>query len=81
MTEFTDGLEIEGKGEKRLRPVDVDVLDNLINAQAAFVEAWTNAMEHIGSGAGVSDTVLDEFMKALALPMGIALSAIAVARA
>ncbi|RWI06803.1 MAG: hypothetical protein EOQ89_03475 [Mesorhizobium sp.] len=42
-----EDLEI-GKGEKRLEPVDVDVLDNLINAQAAYMEALSGAYDHVG---------------------------------
>lgn len=35
-----------GKGEARMEPVDVDVLDNLINAQAAYIEAVSDALDH-----------------------------------
>ena len=41
-------MTVEAKGEARLEPVDVDVLDNLVNAQAAYLDAVAVAGEHFG---------------------------------
>lgn len=50
-----------GKGEARMEPVDVDVLDNLINAQAAYIEAVSLAMDHfdVGEAEEIQEAVID----------------------
>lgn len=67
-----------GKGEARLEPVDVDVIDNLINAQAAFMEALQTAVDHIGGG--VSDEAAAEIGKCLSFPVGIIITKMAERR-
>ena len=87
MTEFTDGLdqsqpksigEALGKADQRMTQEDVDVLDNLINAQAAFWEAIGAAADHLEMDA--SDIVVDEMIKAMMVPMGLILMAFAIKR-
>lgn len=38
---------IPGKGEARLAPEDIDVIDNLIEAQAAYMEALQTCGVHL----------------------------------
>lgn len=68
-----------GKGEVRMEPVDVDVLDNLINAQAAFMSAFQDAAAHLGHG-GLSENLLDRVAEALVVPVGVVLSGYAALR-
>ncbi|NKW09128.1 hypothetical protein HGG76_02465 [Ochrobactrum tritici] len=39
-------VALTGKGEARMKPVDVDTIDNVLNAQAAYLEAVSTAYEH-----------------------------------
>lgn len=67
------------KGEKRLEPVDVDTIDNLINAQAAYLEAMATAYEHFGITAP-SDHIVDPLMAAMSKVAGTVLLAVSAAR-
>lgn len=68
-------IDAPGPGETRLEPVEVDVLDNLINAQAGYMEALAVAAEHYD--LEFPDEVLGKLAEAWALPVGLIMAGIA----
>lgn len=68
-----------GKGERRLDPVDVDVLDNLINAKAAYMEAVSVAYEHFGLETP-SDEITQPLLDAMSRVSGAVLLGVAAER-
>ncbi|TPJ33665.1 hypothetical protein [Mesorhizobium sp. B2-8-3] len=70
--------DIPGPGEKRLEPVEVDVIDNLLNAQAAYLEAIAVAGDHFG--LRLDDDIATEITKKLAFPIGFIMSGVAARR-
>jgi hypothetical protein len=71
-----------GKGEARLEPVDVDVVDNLVNAQAAYMEALIVALEHVEADpkAKKSEEMMRDLVDAFSSASGLVLTAIACER-
>lgn len=73
-------MSVEYKGEARLEPVDVDVIDNLVNAGAAYLDAFATASAHFEfDGEGLEETLVaikDGFVKSL----GSILFALAIER-
>ncbi len=69
-----------GRGEVRMEPVDVDVLDNLINAQAADMDALEGAYKHHGIESISDEEVLHPLFRAMSMASGTLLLQIAASR-
>ncbi|WP_266031212.1 hypothetical protein [Brucella intermedia] len=74
--------ENTAKGEERLKPVDVDVLDNLINAEAAYIAALTDTLKHfeIDDDSQFAEENVTKLLDRMASAKGHILTAIAVSR-
>lgn len=80
--EMTTMGDTPGKGEKRLEPVDVDVIDNLLNAQAAYFEALDGAAKHFGldPNSEAIESALPKMLRAMAELSGLILGHISALR-
>lgn len=67
-----------GPGDVRMEPVDVDVLDNLINAQAAYLDAVETTFDHLEMEP--NGDLLKEVVTALSKVSGTVLSIMAIGR-
>lgn len=77
-------IDTAGKGEARLEPVEVDVIDNLINAQAAYLEAITLALDHFDvehREGNLPHNTVNNLLEAMQATAGIVLVAKSLERA
>lgn len=75
-------IDKEYPGDSRMEPVDVDVLDNLINAQAAYLDATSMAAGHFGiNGGKIIDRINDAITNCFTEVSGLILAAASIQRA
>lgn len=75
-------IDKEYPGDSRMDPVDVDVLDNLMNAQAAYLSAVSDAASHAGihPDSVPGDLITDVTLAAFKEVSGTILNALMVER-